>query len=73
MLLAVISAVVRICGPDRPLGLLLGFVRLPFADVPRCTWVYFIIGLIAYRWNWFLRFPELKDAGMVWLGGWYAE
>jgi surface polysaccharide O-acyltransferase-like enzyme len=63
--LAVVTAVVRTWFPiDRWLNLL-GFIRVAFADVPRDL-SFFILGAVAYRQQWFLRFPT-KD-GMVWLG-----
>ncbi len=63
-LLAIVSAVVRIWFPIDRWVYLLGFIKVAFADVPRDL-SFFIIGLIAYRRNWFLRFPQ-KD-GLVWL------
>ena len=64
MLLAIISAMVRIWFPIDRWVYLLGFIKVAFADVPRDL-SFFIIGLIAYRRNWFLRFP--KKEGLVWL------
>jgi len=74
--LAVASAVIRIWYPiDRWVNLL-GFMRVALADVPRDL-SFFIIGAVAYRHDWFLRFPT--GAGRVWLGvgvvaaaSWYA-
>lgn len=63
-LLAIVSAVVRIWFPIDKWVYLLGFIKVAFADVPRDL-SFFVIGLIAYRQNWILRFPK-KD-GFVWL------
>jgi glucans biosynthesis protein C len=63
-LLAIVSAVVRIWFPIDRWVYLLGFIKVAFADVPRDL-SFFIIGLIAYRQNWILRFP--KKEGFVWL------
>lgn len=63
-LLAIVSALVRIWSPIDRWVYLLGFIKVMFADVPRDL-SFFIIGLIAYRQNWILRFPK-KD-GLVWL------
>ncbi len=63
-LLAIISALVRIWFPIDRWVYLLGFIKVAFADVPRDL-SFFVIGLVAYRHNWILRFPK-KD-GLVWL------
>ena len=61
--LAVVTFVVRLWYPiDRwiaPLG-----IQVAFADVPRDL-AFFLIGVIAYRRNWFHIMP--KKAGMAWL------
>jgi glucans biosynthesis protein C len=62
--LAIVSALVRIWFPIDRWVYLLGFIKVAFADVPRDL-SFFVIGLIAYRQNWFLRFSR-KD-GFVWL------
>ena len=62
--LAVVSAVVRIWFPIDRWILVLGFIRTAFADVPRDL-AFFILGLVAYRRQWFLTFP--RKAGRVWL------
>jgi fucose 4-O-acetylase-like acetyltransferase len=74
--LAVVSAVVRIWYPIDKWVYLLGFIRVAFADVPRDL-SFFIIGVIAYRQGWLLRFS--KGTGYVWLlvgtilaGLWYV-
>jgi multidrug transporter EmrE-like cation transporter len=64
LLLAIVSAVVRIWFPIDKWFYLLGFIKVAFADVPRDL-SFFIIGLVAYRRNWILRFPK-KD-GLIWL------
>jgi glucans biosynthesis protein C len=64
LLLAATSAVVRIWYPIDRWTNLLGFVRVAFADVPRDL-SFFIIGAVAYRHQWFLRFPTKN--GRVWL------
>lgn len=76
ILLAAASAVVRIWHPIDRWTNVLGFVRVAFADVPR-DFSFFIIGAVAYRHQWFLRFPA--KAGWVWLaigliaaGLWYV-
>lgn len=63
-LLAIVSALVRIWFPIDRWVYLLGFIKVAFADVPRDL-SFFVIGLVAYRQNWILRFPK-KD-GFVWL------
>ena len=61
--LAVASAVVRVWYPiDKWVGFL-GFIQVAFADVPRDLG-FFIIGAIAYRRQWFLRFPT--KTGNAW-------
>jgi glucans biosynthesis protein C len=42
----------------------LGFIQVAFADVPRDL-AFFVIGVLAYRRNWFFSMP--KKAGMAWL------
>jgi glucan biosynthesis protein C len=75
LILATVSAVVRIWFPIDRWVYLLGFIKVAFADVPRDL-SFFVIGLLAYRQNWILRFP--KKEGLVWLSvgvtlalGWY--
>jgi glucan biosynthesis protein C len=64
ILLAAISFVVRLWYPiDRWIGLL-KLIQVALADVPRDL-AFFVIGVIAYRRNWFLTLP--KKAGMIWL------
>lgn len=63
-LLAIVSAVVRIWFPIDRWVYLFGFIKIAFADVPRDL-SFFIIGLVAYRQNWILRFP--RKNGLVWL------
>jgi len=65
LVLAVVSAAVRIWFPIDRWVYLLGFLKVAFADVPRDL-SFFVIGLVAYRRNWTLHFPQ-KD-GMVWFG-----
>ncbi len=62
--LAAVTFVVRLWYPiDRWIGLL-GFIQVAFADVPRDL-AFFMIGVFAYRRNWFLTMP--KRTGMAWL------
>jgi glucan biosynthesis protein C len=62
--LAVTSAVVRIWYPiDRWVGFL-GFIQVAFADVPRDL-SFFILGVIAYRRQWFVGLSN--NMGRVWL------
>lgn len=62
---ALVTIIVRIWFPiDRWVNLL-GFFSAAFADVPRDL-AFFIAGGIAYRRNWFERFPT--RTGFVWLG-----
>jgi fucose 4-O-acetylase-like acetyltransferase len=75
-LLAVASAVIRIWFPIDKWVYMLGFIRVAFADVPRDL-SFFVIGMLAYRRQWFGRFPT--NAGYIWLcvglilaGAWYA-
>jgi surface polysaccharide O-acyltransferase-like enzyme len=61
---SVVSGTVRIWYPiDRWINLL-GFVQVAPSDVPRDL-TFFIIGVLAYRRQWFQRFPA--RAGMAWL------
>jgi peptidoglycan/LPS O-acetylase OafA/YrhL len=61
--LAVVTFVMRLWYPiDRWIGFL-HFIQVAFADVPRDL-SFFVIGVIAYRRNWFLSMP--KKAGMAW-------
>jgi glucans biosynthesis protein C len=64
LLLAVVTGIVRIWYPIDRWLYLLGFIKVAFADVPRDL-SFFVIGLMAYRRQWFLNFPT--RAGMVWL------
>ena len=55
---------------------MLGFIQVEFADLPRDL-SFFIVGVIAYRGRWLLRFPT--NVGMTWLAigataavGWFA-
>ena len=63
--LAVCTAVVRTWFPIDHWDYLLGYFRVAFADVPRDLGM-FIVGMAAYRHQWFTRFPA--RAGMTWLG-----
>jgi hypothetical protein len=56
---------VRIFYPIDEWVYLLGFLRVAWADVPRDLCL-FILGTVAYRRQWFTRFPARQ--GMVWLG-----
>jgi len=62
--LAVVTFVVRIWYPIDKWSAFLGFIQVAFADVPRDL-SFFIIGIIAYRRNWFINMP--KRTGKVWL------
>ncbi len=62
--LAVVSAVVRIWYPIDRWVHLLGFFSVAWADVPRDL-SFFVIGAVAYRQQWLLRFPT--RTGYVWL------
>jgi glucan biosynthesis protein C len=62
--IAVASGIVRIWYPiDRWINLL-GFIQVAPADVPRDL-AMFIVGALAYRRQWFQRFPT--RAGYAWL------
>ena len=64
VLLAAVTFVVRLAYPiDRWIAFL-GFIQVAFADVPRDV-SFFVIGVVAYRRNWFSTFP--KKTGMAWL------
>jgi len=64
LLVAVACGIVRIWSPiDRWMNLL-GFFRVPFADVPRDL-AFFIFGAMAFRNGWFDSFPVRR--GMIWL------
>ena len=60
--LAAVTFVVRIWHPIDKWGAFLGFIQVAFADVPRDL-SFFVIGVIAYRRNWFLNMP--KKTGKV--------
>ncbi len=62
--LAVVTGIVRIWSPIDRWLYLLGFIRVAFADVPRDL-AFFIIGVAAYKGDWFRKFPT-RD-GYVWL------
>lgn len=62
--LAVVTGIVRIVSPIDDWVYLLGFIRVAFADVPRDL-AFFIIGVAAYKGDWFRKFPT-RD-GYVWL------
>ncbi|MGA2957695.1 MAG: acyltransferase [Thermodesulfobacteriota bacterium] len=62
--LAAGTFVVRIWHPIDKWGAFLGFIQVAFADVPRDL-SFFVIGVIAYRRNWFFNMP--KKTGKVWL------
>jgi glucan biosynthesis protein C len=62
--LAAITFIVRLWYPiDRWIGFL-KFIQVAFADVPRDL-AFFVIGVVAYRRNWFLAMP--KKTGRIWL------
>jgi peptidoglycan/LPS O-acetylase OafA/YrhL len=74
--LAVVTTVVRTWFPIDKWVYLFGFLRVAFADVPRDL-SFFIIGALAYRYQWLHTFPT--QAGKVWLmvglslaGLWYV-
>jgi fucose 4-O-acetylase-like acetyltransferase len=62
--LAAVTFVVRIWYPIDKWSAFLGFIQVAFADVPRDL-SFFVIGVIAYRRNWFLNIP--KKTGKAWL------
>lgn len=62
--LAAVLGVVRIWWPIDKWVDLLGFIRVQFADVPRDL-SFFIIGAVAYRYDWLSTFS--RKAGLVWL------
>lgn len=64
LVLAAVTALVRTWFPIDRWILVLGFIRTAFADVPRDL-TFFVLGAVAYRQQWFLRFPS--TAGRVWL------
>ena len=64
VVLAAVTFVVRLWYPiDRWIAFL-HFIQVAFADVPRDL-AFFVIGVIAYRRNWFFAMP--RKAGMAWL------
>jgi glucan biosynthesis protein C len=64
LVLACVSAVVRIWYPiDKWIGFL-GFIQVAFADVPRDL-SFFILGALAYRRQWFLGLSDRM--GRAWL------
>jgi len=64
LLIAVMSAVIRTWYPIDRWSYLLGFFRVAWSDVPRDL-PFFIVGLLAYRNGWVLKFPT--RAGLAWL------
>jgi glucan biosynthesis protein C len=62
--LAAVTFFTRIWYPIDKWGAFLRFIQVAFADVPRDL-SFFVIGVIAYRRNWFLNMP--KKTGKVWL------
>jgi glucan biosynthesis protein C len=64
VLLAAVTFVVRLWYPIDRWTAFLGFIQVDFADVPRDL-AFFVIGVLAYRRNWFFIMP--KNAGMAWL------
>ncbi len=62
--IAVVSGVVREVYPIDRWEIYLGFVKVMWADVPRDL-AFFIVGLLAYRNGWVLKFPT--RAGLAWL------
>jgi glucan biosynthesis protein C len=62
--LAAVTFVVRIWYPIDKWVPFLRFIQVAFADVPRDL-SFFIIGVVAYRRNWFLNMS--KKTGKVWL------
>jgi peptidoglycan/LPS O-acetylase OafA/YrhL len=62
--LAAVSFVVRIWYPIDKWVYLLGFIKVAWADVPRDL-SFFVIGAVAYRQQWLLRFPA--RTGYRWL------
>jgi fucose 4-O-acetylase-like acetyltransferase len=76
VLLAAVSAAVRIAYPIDQWVYLLGFVRVAFADLPRDL-AFFVLGLVAYRGQWVTGISA--RAGRNWLvvgvalaASWYA-
>jgi hypothetical protein len=64
LVVAFVTAVVRIWSPiDRWMNLL-GFFRVAFADVPRDL-SFFVFGAMAFRRGWFESFPTAR--GLRWL------
>lgn len=64
LVLAAVTFVVRLWYPiDRWIALL-HFIQVALADVPRDL-AFFVIGIVAYRYNWFSTMP--KRTGMAWL------
>jgi len=64
LVIALLLLVVRHWYPIDRWVTLLGFIKVMWADVPRDL-AFFIIGLVAYRNDWIMRFP--KRAGLAWL------
>jgi peptidoglycan/LPS O-acetylase OafA/YrhL len=60
--IAAVAFVVRIWYPIDKWVAFLGFIQVAFADVPRDL-SFFLIGVFAYRRNWFLHMP--KETGKV--------
>jgi peptidoglycan/LPS O-acetylase OafA/YrhL len=76
LLVAVMSAIIRIWSPIDHWMNLLGFISVAFADVPRDL-SFFVFGALAFRHEWFENYPVRN--GMAWLAvgvaaaaAWYA-
>lgn len=65
--LAFLSGLVRIWYPVDHWEGFLGFIQVAWADVPRDLG-FFIIGIMAYRGDWFERFPTRRGYNWLWVG-----
>ena len=63
--IAVSSYLIRLWSPIDRWFNLLGFFSVAFADVPRDL-TFFILGAVAFRRDWFVRYPA--RSGYAWLG-----
>jgi glucan biosynthesis protein C len=65
LIVAALTVLVRNFFPVDQWTYLLRFIKVAFADVPRDL-ACFIVGILAYRRGWFMRYPTRR--GLVWLG-----
>ena len=65
LIVAALTVLVRNFSPVDHWTYILRFIKVAFADVPRDL-AFFIVGVLAYRRGWFMRYPTRR--GLIWLG-----